>query len=439
MEKFIQHQLNIIEQSARQIASAIHGIYGYCAGMETVANDYSNIPQEQLNQESNGYQKIVSNTTTVSKKTVEEIIREVQEMIIELQIKGSVREHRDGLLKFTSTLFSKPVYGRTKEEIEKKLREQLKQLKSKPQKDKKTKNAPLLSEFYRTEYLPYKIGDGIAESTIEGYEFNLRFIINQKFDKPLNLYKSKDIVNFLYSFPQTRKRQIIQGFLNNVFNRAITAAYIKSNPCNTIEKVKHKQEQGTSFSFTELKEFLQILFSHQHLSYADKCYFIFVFLTGTRREEARQINVKDVDFRNKVLHIPGTKTNSSDRDIPLNNIVEKLLRSMNIIEGNYFNITESMTNHYFRTVWKKEKGHKLHDLRHTFGTIQICVNKIDVKTVSIWMGHSTIDTTLRIYTHPEQLDKGTFLNGSLTENDKNTIYNEKYREILDSIDEFIKF
>ncbi len=428
-----------IQSHKQALRQAIYSILGMIDG-ENWANwdfefntNYQSTAPTSTPYIGNGFQEIVSEPTTV--KSVEEIIREVQEMIIELKIKGSVREHRDGLIKFTSTVFG-CVYGRTKEEIEKKLQEKIKQFKKKPQKDKKEKVAPLLSEFYRAEYLPYKRSDGIAENTIDGYENNVRFIIRQKFDKPLNLYSSKEIEKFLYSFPQTRKRQIMQGFLNNVFNRAITAAYIKNNPCNTIEKVKHKQEQGTSFSFIELKEFIQILFRHQHLSYADKCYFIFVLLTGTRRDEARLLTVDDVDFENKVLHILGTKTDGSDRDIPLTPLVEKLLLSINIRKGRYFKLTEAQADARFRKVWEKEKGHKLHDLRHTFGTTKICVEKIDVKTISLLMGHSTVDTTLNRYTHPEQLDKGTFLNGGLSDDEKLAIYKQKYDEIMTLIKGF---
>ena len=425
-----------LEKSVGNIKDTLLFLLGYCQGDEIINSyDYhSPIPTLQLNQESNGYQEIVSTPTV---KSVEEIIREVKEMIIELQIKGSVREHRNGLLKFTSTVFG-CVYGRTKEEIEKQLKEKIKQFKNKPQKDKKEKKAaPLLSVFYRTEYLPYKRNDGIAKKTVQGYEDNIKFIIKQKFDKPLNWYKAKDIESFLYSFPQTRKRQILQGFFNNVFNRAITAGHIKNNPCDSVEKVKHKQEQGTAFSFIELKELLQILFNIQHLSYADKCYFLFVLLTGTRKDEARLLTVDDVDFKNKVLHIPGTKTDKSNRYIPLTQIVEKLLLSLKVKKGRYFKITESNADKYFRMVWEKKKGHKLHDLRHTFGTIQICVEKVDIKTVSVWMGHSTIDTTLNRYTHPEQLDKGTFLNGGLSEVAKVATYKKKYDEITTCIVGFL--
>lgn len=430
----IKAQLNERIRSIRNsICVLLGGISAY-GEFEDLFSDYAyTSPTTYLG---NGYQEIVSEAPTAPKKTVEEIIQEVQEMIIELQIKGSVREHRNGLLKFTSTVFG-CVYGRTKEEIEKQLKEKIKQFKNKPQKDKKEKkNTPLLSEFYRAEYLPYKRADGIAESTIESYEYYIKFIIKQKFDRPLNWYKPKDIESFLYSFPQTRKRQIMQGFLNNMFNRAITAMHIKSNPCSTVEKVKHKQEQGTAFSFIELKEFLQLLFTNQHLSYEDKCYFIFVLLTGTRRDEARLLTVDDVDFENKILHIPGTKTDGSDRDIPLTPLVEKLLLSMKVKKGRYFNLTEAQADTRFRKVWEKKKGHKLHDLRHAFGTIKNCVEKLDVKTVSLLMGHSTVDTTLNRYTHPEQLDKGTFLNGALSDNEKLAIYRQKHDEIMTIIGKF---
>lgn len=449
MDYIIEQRLTNIENLARhqqevsqEILRCVQRIYGYCAGIEAVASDYppaqkvyGNTPTTYLG---NGFKEIVSEPTNTYVKSVEEIIEEVKQMIIELKIKGSVREHRGGLLKFTSTMFDKPIYGRSKEEIEKKLKERLKQLKNKSQKGNKPKIVvPLLSEFYRKEYLPYKVSDGIAKNTIDGYENNIKFIVKQKFDKPLNWYNSKEIEKFLYSFPQTRKRQILQGFLNNMFNRAITATYIKTNPCGTIEKVKHKQEQGTSFSFIELKEFLQTLLSIQTFSYSDKCYFLFVFLTGTRRDEARLLTVDNVDFGNKILHIDGTKTDGSDRDIPLTPLVEKLLLSLNVKKGKYFKISQGNANKYFRDIWEKKKGHKLHDLRHTFGTIQICVNKVDVKTVSLLMGHSTVDTTLNRYTHPEQLDKGTFLNGSLSDDEKLKINRQKYDEIMTAINNFL--
>lgn len=81
--------------------------------------------------------------------------------------------------------------------------------------------------------------------------------------------------------------------------------------------------------------------------------------------------------------------------------------------------------------------YKLHDLRHTFGTIQICVEKIETKTVSLWMGHTNTQTTLDRYTHPEQLDRSVFLRGDLTEDQKLEILRKNYSDVLRKIEAFL--
>lgn len=437
--QIIAQRLESIEKVARQTLRDVEAIRGVCVGYAAAMRSFYSPSPPQTYHSSNGFQEIFSEPAT-TEKSVAEIIEEVKKLIIELKIKGSVREHRNGLIKFTNTVFG-CVYGRTKEEIEEKLKEKIKQFNknNKSSKDKKTKAAsPLLSEFYRTDYLPFKIREGRNAKTIEGYECRIRFIKKSKFDKPLNWYKAKEIENFLYSFPEPRKRQIMRGFLNNLFTRAVTVSQIKVNPCSTVVKPKHKQGQGTAFSFKELTEFLTNLTTYQHLPYNDKCYFIFCLLVGTRRDEALTVSVNDVDFQNKILHIRGTKTTGSNRDVPLTPLVEKLLHSLGIKSGRYFkSMTEAKADTCFRKVWEKEKGHKLHDLRHTYGTIQICVAKQDVKTVSLLLGHSGVEMTLKTYTHPEQLDKGTFLRGDLSDADKMTIYKKQHDEILQIIEKFI--
>lgn len=387
----------------------------------------------------NRVQTIVSLPAT-AEKTVDEIIEEVKKMIIELKIKGSVREHRNGLLKFTSTSLG-CVYGRTKEEIEKQLLERIKQLKKSPKQittPKSKAKAPLLSEYYKTEYIPYKQRQNLAESSLYDIDSQFRFIMSQKFDKRLNEYTPKMIEDFLYSVPQTRKRQKLQGVFNNMFTRAVALGLVKTNPCTPIEKVQHKQEQGKAFSFEEQIDFFRILSQQDiKMQYQMKCYYAFLYLTGARRSEALSVREEDVDFKNKVLAIRGTKTEGSNRKVPLTPLVEKLLLSLTPKQGLYFPYDISQVNYSFRKIWVKSKGHKLHDLRHTFGTIQICVEKVDIKTVSLWMGHSTTNTTVNIYTHPEQLDNGTFLRGDISNDEKVAVFREKYGDIVRLIEKFI--
>ena len=155
------------------------------------------------------------------------------------------------------------IYGRTKEEIREKLEEKITRLNKMPNKDKVAKKkVPLLSEFYQENFLPYKKNQGVSQSSIKGYESRMKFIKNQNFDKPLNTYKLKDIENFIYSFPETRKRQLILDFFNSIYKRAIALSVVKTNPCTALEKPTHKQNQGSAFSFDELTEFLQKLFQN---------------------------------------------------------------------------------------------------------------------------------------------------------------------------------
>lgn len=426
--QFILARLERIEQNAQQTLRDIEFIRGFCDGMETVADGYPYSPAPSYL--GNGYQEIVSNTPTVHEKTVEEIIREVQEMIIELQIKGSVREHRNGLLKFTSTVFG-CVYGRTKEEIEKQLKEKIKQFKNKPQKDKKEKATPLLSEFYRAEYLPYKKGENLAQSSLGEIDRAVRFLVKNNMDKPLHLYKSAEIERFLYSIVLTRKRQKLRGVINNIFAYAKRIGKIKNNPCDNVEKMKHKTKNGCALSFKTQLFFFDKLFSHEKINLTEKLYLTFVFLTGTRRKEALDVKTNDVDWENNVLHIRGTKTEGSNRFIPLFPLVKKILQLAKPDKnGYYFPIDYTRASDLIKEIVQE---HHLHELRHTFGTIAICVQKLDAKTVSLWMGHTTVGMTLTTYTHPEQLDRALFYNGSLTEDEKLAQLKAEYEKVLNKI------
>ena len=360
-----------------------------------------------------------------SKKTA---LQEVEELIIELKLNGSLRERPNGLIEFRNTKLGS-VYGRTKEEINEKITKRFRELQSHVKKPKRTRTpkSPLLSEFYRNSYLPYKLSKSVSKSTVTGYESNMRYIADQRFDKPLLTYSATEIESFLYAIPETRKRQIMQGFLNNVFNRAVVLSVVRDNPCAHIEKVEHKQNEGTALEFSEQERFFKTLFSSEKFTRTQKCYFIFVYLTGCRRTEALNVTASDVDFDRKVLHVPGTKTDGSDRYLPLFPLVEKVLRGLTPENGKFFPFYEASVDRILKECLKERK---LHDLRHTFGTIQCCCNGVDVKTVSLWMGHSTIQTTLRIYTHPERLDLATFLRGDLTEEEKKVILKAKYEEIL---------
>ena len=120
------------------------------------------------------------------------------------------------------------------------------------------------------QYLPYKIQTKRAKNTLDGYRANYNYIVTHDFDKRLNTYTTKDIESFLFSIKATRKRQIMQGFLNNLFNRALALSLIKSNPCSPIERMEHETEEGKALSFEDQMTFFSELLSAENISFDRK-------------------------------------------------------------------------------------------------------------------------------------------------------------------------
>lgn len=352
-------------------------------------------------------------------------LEEIKELLISLKIKASVRQRANGLYELRNSVFGS-VYGRTVEEIGDKLTKLVKGSAEK-------KKAPLLSEYYNDTYLPFKKTE-LAASSIADIETAFAFIFKSGFDKPLNRYTAEMIEKFLTEIPQTRKRKKVRGVLNNLFTHAKRLKIIKNNPCSDVAQVKHVSEVGKALSFKVQKAFFVGLFANPKIAVERKLYYVFVYLTGTRRGEALGEMLSDVDFADNVLHVPGTKTDTSNRFIPLFPLVKKLLERVQVVEGLFFPFSTGQVNNLYAELLP---GYRLHDLRHTFGTVAMCVQKLDPKTVALYMGHADPTTTLKIYTHPEQLDRALFFDGSLSDDQKIGRLREEYAEILALINDFL--
>lgn len=64
-------------------------------------------------------------------------------------------------------------------------------------------------------------------------------------------------------------------------------------------------------------------------------------------------------------------------------------------------LTPSYVTDHFGVMLKRMGIRKVrfHDLRHTFATHMICLGKVSLALVQQWLGHSSIDTTIRFYGH----------------------------------------
>ncbi len=170
---------------------------------------------------------------------------------------------------------------------------------------------------------------------------------------------------------------------------------------------------------------------------------ILLLNTGLRSGELRGINIKDIDFERRVLHvqqnvvyvkdrenggiqylIDGVKTKKSDREIPLNDravlALKRMLSTTYNCKTGYLVcttadkiVTHSNLQRGYSAILK-EAGIEhmgLHSTRHTFATVVLkdAEDKGQIKEVSELLGHSQVSTTYTYYIKASDEDKRCLL------------------------------
>lgn len=212
-------------------------------------------------------------------------------------------------------------------------------------------------------------------------------------DIALNKINEELILKLLEKIESGRNKIKAYTVLTSIFNKAIKNKLIKTNPLDFIERPKYKQKKGTALSIQEETLLLK------KAKESNDIYIILKFLlcSGCRRTEAFNVKWNDIDYNNNTMHIKGTKTNESNRYIPLFPNLKILLNSIN--KTNDFILPRMQDiNKPYRFIKKVLPNHKLHDLRHTFAT-KALEKGVPMKILQTWLGHSNYNTTADIYTH----------------------------------------
>jgi integrase len=211
-----------------------------------------------------------------------------------------------------------------------------------------------------------------------------------------------------------------EGMSSSAFNKAVDAlravfeiardeGVVFKNAANEIAKAPVKRKRldlPSPAQFQELLKRIVAAGSKWSQDCADFCAFL--AYSGLRRREATAVRWRDVLVEKNQLKVPGTKTESSWRIIPLFPDLERLLRDIQSRRGNealdaaVIQIGGALGALRSACLALGLKPLTHHDLRHFFATR--CIESgVDIPTVSRWLGHSDGGTlAMATYGHLRQ-------------------------------------
>jgi len=289
------------------------------------------------------------------------------------------------------------VYGKTQNECLSKLKAALKKDVSG---DKLLKNCTL-KEWIQKWLELYK-ENKLKPSSLEQMKRYLKDL-GAIADIPLSKLTSIDVQTFLNGIDKPRKREKLYEHLKDALTKAVKNKLITDNLFDGIEKVKFLRKQSKALTKEQEQQFVEAC----HKSNQGILLLICLY-QGLRLGEALALTYEDIDFERKTLtvskavdslgNITTPKTATSIRAMPLFSRTAALLNRDG--SGNIFQSPRKVYQNAMLKICKKLgfNGITVHSLRHTFAT-RCAEQGVTAKMTQQWLGHSTLDMTLSVYTH----------------------------------------
>jgi len=279
------------------------------------------------------------------------------------------------------------------------------------------------------------------KSTVNGYVSSLRRYLQPRFaSKPLDMITRKDVKELISEMiDKESARATVRNALSvlrSIFNHAIEEGLFESNPAARIGRftrtAKAPQVKGVALTIEEVETFLK---SATHICPAYQPLFLLAVRAGLRRGELVAIEWGDIEFgrdesdanrfilvhHNYVSRQHTTTKSRKSRRVDMSRELRKTLielrdsrlralgstRKLDISTERVFASPDGMIldpdnlyHRYFIPVLEDSGIRKirLHDLRHTFGSLLI-QSGASIVYVKEQMGHSSIQVTVDIYGH----------------------------------------
>lgn len=328
----------------------------------------------------------------------------------------------------------KTIYGKTRQEVKKKLEKIITELNTDTYVDKsKVTFYDIAKEFIDTAYQMNKLKESSYSRKLHTLKnISTHYIANMELQK----ITEKDLKDFLIYITKYSDSVIakIYGIVNNTFKIAVRRNILRYNFLDDqlefeiplSKKFKNKSKTVSAFTIEEQKQLIETL---RDAKFRYKYQIFLSLYTGMRMGEINALDINDLDFENKIIHIRRTITRTFDdratigsytktvngiRDLMMDSFVEKLLKEYlaseyytendyNLLFCNSYKqcISTDTVNMMFKYFCKENnigKGYDVHQhmLRHTFATR--CIEAgMPAAVLAKIMGHANVATTLNVY------------------------------------------
>ncbi len=213
-----------------------------------------------------------------------------------------------------------------------------------------------------------------------------------------------------------RGRAIVRGgdgtarrtvsMLGGIFTFASKSLLLRSdNPVHGVKKSKDKKRSRflNQVEFKQLGEAL-VRAENENVNPNAIAAIKLLILTGCRKSEILTLKWQYVDFDNKVLRLPDSKTN--EKTIPVGKPALEILRNLDRIEGNEYVLPGATDDGPYVGLqkewerirkWADIEDVRIHDLRRSFGSTAAS-NRESLIVIGKILGHADPKTT-QIYAH----------------------------------------
>lgn len=243
----------------------------------------------------------------------------------------------------------------------------------------------------------YKLYKHDKLSDVMRKQYERKFILHipvELFNKPLREVTALDVDVALYDLGSNSTAMYMYYIYYSALKKAYQLRFIPYDEASIITRIRYKGTNSKALTDEEIKYLFDSFAKNDELYK----YYMFLLLTGVRKSEALNVRVSDIDFNNNIIHIRGTKTDNSDRYIPITNQLKDLINQVIVNKRDNDKLFYYCKNTFYNNFKRVLPNHKLHDLRHTFAT-RCAKCGIHPAITQMLLGHSNPQFTLKIYTH----------------------------------------